>query len=101
MLNLLNKSDRHLALDALHMALRRQKPLLGALFHFDRGSPYVCCEFQRQLVAYGFTPSMSRSGYCYDHTPMESFFLTLKTELEHDENFATRAEAKKDYFCAK
>jgi transposase InsO family protein len=91
-------NDRHLALDALHMALRRQKPTSDALFHSDRGSPYACYEFQGQLVAYGLTPSMSRSGNCYDNAPMESFFHTLKTEFVHHEVFATRAEAKLKIF---
>jgi transposase InsO family protein len=90
--------DRHLAIAALHMALRRQKPASGALFHSDRGSTYACYDFQDYLVAYGLTPSMSRSGNCYDNAPMESFFHTLKTEFVHHEVFATRDEAKLKIF---
>lgn len=89
-----DSNDRHLVLEALHMALRRQTPLSNALFHTDRGSPYACYEFQEQLLAYELTASMSRSGNCYDNAPMESFFHTLKTEFVHHEKFATRAEAR-------
>ena len=90
--------DRQLTIDALHMALRRQKPTSDALFHSDRGSQYACYDFQGHLVAYGLTPSMSRSGNCYDNAPMESFFHTLKTEFVHHEEFATRSEAKRRIF---
>ena len=30
---------------------------------------------------------------CWDNAPMESFFASLKKELVHDADFATRAEA--------
>lgn len=90
--------DRHLTIDALHMALRRQKPTPEAIFHSDRGSQYACYDFRDQLLAFGLTQSMSRSGNCWDNAPMESFFHTLKTEFIHHETFATRAEAKLKIF---
>lgn len=89
-----DRIDRQLTIDALHMALRRQKPAPDAIFHSDRGSQYACYEYQGLLVGYGFTPSMSRSGNCYDNSPMESFFHTLKTEFIHHVDFETRDEAK-------
>jgi transposase InsO family protein len=39
-----------------------------------------------------FRASMSRKADCYDNAPMESFFHTLKTELVHHRQYATRAE---------
>ncbi len=90
--------DRHLTIASLHMALRRQKPAPGAIFHSDRGSQYACYDFRDQLLAHGLTPSMSRIGNCWDNAPMESFFHTLKVEFVHQENFATRAEAKLKIF---
>lgn len=90
--------DRHLTIAALHMALRRQKPPSGAIFHSDRGSQYACYDFRDELLAFGLTPSMSRSGNCWDNAPMESFFHTLKTEFVHHEDFATRTEAKLKIF---
>jgi putative transposase len=40
------------------------------------------------------TPSMSRSGNCYDNAYVESFFGTLKTELVHGERYRSRLEAR-------
>jgi hypothetical protein len=42
---------------------------------------------------------MSRKGDCWDNAPMESFFHTLKTELVHHRQYATRAEATRDIFA--
>ncbi|MDB5352372.1 MAG: Integrase core domain protein, partial [Planctomycetota bacterium] len=36
---------------------------------------------------------MSRRANCWDNAPMESFFASLKKELAHDEDYATRGEA--------
>ena len=36
---------------------------------------------------------MSRQADCWDNAPMENFFTSLKKELVHDADFATRAEA--------
>jgi transposase InsO family protein len=37
---------------------------------------------------------MSRKGNCWDNAVAESFFRSLKTELVHHEDFATRDEAR-------
>jgi putative transposase len=37
---------------------------------------------------------MSRRADCWDNAPMESFFASLKKELVHGADFATRAEAR-------
>ena len=42
---------------------------------------------------------MSRRADCYDNAPMESFFHTLKTELVHHRQYATRNEAECDLFA--
>jgi len=39
---------------------------------------------------------MSRKGNCWDNSPMESFFKTLKVERTHQLRYATRAQAKLD-----
>ena len=38
--------------------------------------------------------SMSRKGNCWDNAPMESFFGSLKTELDGDGPFDTRQAAR-------
>jgi transposase InsO family protein len=55
-------------------------------------------DYQRALALSGITPSMLRKGNCWDNAPMESFFHTLKTELVHHKNYATKEDAKRDLF---
>jgi putative transposase len=89
---------RSLAMQALPMALIRQKPGRGLILHSDRGIQYACHEYQSILKSYGIHCSMSRSGNPYDNAPMESFFSTLKTEWVHHYNYRTRLEAKSSIF---
>ena len=37
---------------------------------------------------------MSGRGNCYDNAMMESFWATLKTELVHQQKFATHEQAR-------
>ena len=87
-----------LTLTALTMAIQRQRPAPGLIHHNDRGSQYAARDYQNALSNAGMTPSMSRKGNCWDNAPMESFFHTLKTELVHQRNYATREEARQDLF---
>lgn len=41
---------------------------------------------------------MSRRANSYDNAPTESFFHTLKTELIHHRQYATRDETQHDIF---
>ena len=87
-----------LPLAALTMAVQRQRPEPGLIHHSDRGSQYASHDYQKALIAADITPSMSRKGNCWDNAPMESFFHTLKTELVHHKNYATKEDAKRDLF---
>ena len=88
-----------LVVDALEMALaRRPKGSSGLVAHSDRGSQYASEHYQRRLSEEGIECSMSRRGNCWDNAAMESFFASLKKELVHDEDYATRAEAKASIF---
>jgi transposase InsO family protein len=87
-----------LPLAALTMAIQRQRPQPGLIHHSDRGSQYASHDYQNVLAAKEIRPSMSRKGNCWDNAPMESFFHTLKTELVHHKNYATKEEAKRDLF---
>jgi transposase InsO family protein len=42
--------------------------------------------------------SMSRRGDCYDNAMVESFFSTLKAELEGYERYETRQQAQTELF---
>ena len=87
-----------LPLDALQMAIKAQRPGAGLIHHSDRGVQYASTEYRKTMQAAGFRASMSRRADCYDNAPMESFFHTLKTELVHHRQFATREQAQRDIF---
>jgi len=89
-------NDRHLAIKALEMAVRRRCPDEGLLHHSDQGSPYASEDYQKQLEVAGIVCSMSRRGNCYDNAAMESWFSTLKSEL--GERFESYGEAKEKLF---
>jgi transposase InsO family protein len=83
---------------ALTMALANRTPTAGLLHHSDRGSQYAATRYQRLLGEHGITPSMSRTGNCWDNACVESFFGTLKRELVYHRHYATREDAKRDIF---
>lgn len=90
--------DRTLALDALGMALRTRRPEAGLLHHSDRGVQYASADYQSQLRERGFICSMSRKGDCWDNAVAESFFSTLKAELVHRTDYASRSQARASVF---
>jgi len=74
--------DRHLALAALAMALRQRRPGSGLVHHSDRGSTYASDDYRKALEAGHIECSMSREGDCWDNAVAESFFASLKREME-------------------
>jgi putative transposase len=74
-------NDRHLAMAALHEAIKRRCPGAGLLHHSDRGSTYASEDYRDVLEKHGIVCSMSRTGNCYDNAAMESWFSTFKAEL--------------------
>jgi transposase InsO family protein len=74
---------RHVCL-ALGMAVGNRQPRAGLIFHSDRGVQYCSREFREALA--GRCPSvrqsMSRKGNCWDNACAESFFKTLKWEVD-------------------
>lgn len=50
------------------------------MFHSDQGSHYTSRQYRQTLWRYQMTQSMSRNGNCWDNSPMERFFRSLKTE---------------------
>ena len=69
---------------ALAMAVLNRPPRAGLIFHSDRGVQYCSEEFRQKLFQLCPTvrQSMSRKGNCWDNACAESFFKTLKVELE-------------------
>jgi transposase InsO family protein len=81
---------QELTLPALRQALTRRRPPAGLLHHSDRGMHYTGTSYQRLLATHHGLASMSRRGDCWDNAVVESFFATLKTEL--DTTWRSRAE---------
>jgi putative transposase len=93
--------DKSLVQEALAMATKRR--LSGPvkeklLFHSDRGSQYASTSYREQLERQGIVCSMSRKGNCWDNTPLESFFATLKKELVHRNKYQNHTQAKASLF---
>ena len=80
------------------MALKQRRPMAGLVHHSDRGVQYASLAYRQRLAPAGVVPSMSRPGNCDDNAAMESFWSSLKRELVHRYQFATRAEAKAAIF---
>ncbi len=74
--------ETKIVLDALEMARAARRPDAGLLHHSDRGSQYASHDFQAALVRLQAVSSMSRKGNCWDNAMCESFFATLKNELD-------------------
>jgi transposase InsO family protein len=84
--------------DALKMAVTHRRPGKGLLHHSDRGVQYASEDYQYLLQSLGMEPSMSGKGDCWDNACAESFWSTLKTELVHHEQYATREQARASIF---
>jgi transposase InsO family protein len=86
--------------DALMMACTNHKPKSDLLFHSDRGVQYCSKEFRDALSAWcpQVGRSMSRKGNCWDNTCAESFFKTLKVEVDKVEGTRTKEEVRVEVF---
>jgi len=93
-----SRIDKHLALDALEMALIRRRPDSEVLHHTDRGAIYASDEYREKLSAHQLSRSMSRKADCYDNAVAESFFSTLKNELASGCIFESRDRARTEIF---
>ncbi len=85
-----------LTLDALAMATGGRHIEAELVHHSDRGSQYASDAYQAELKRLDMICSMSRKGNCWDNAPMESFFDTLKSDVECC--FNTHEEARMTLF---
>ena len=67
------------------------KPVLRRLLE---SAQYTSLVFRQQLWRYQMVQSMSRRGNCWDNSPMERFFRSLKTEWIPEIGYASFEEAK-------
>lgn len=87
------KRNAELTKSALRMALKRNQPKPGCLFHSDQGIEYAAHEYRDMLRGAGMARSMIRKGTPQDYAFAESFFHTMKVELLHHKMFDCDYEA--------
>jgi putative transposase len=90
---------QELTMTALRMAITNRRPRPGLLHHAGRGSQYAANAYRKLLDEAGMLCSMSRKCDCWDNAPMESFFGSLKRELDDGQPFETRQAAKNAVFA--
>ena len=81
----LNNSERNdidLVKESLRLANENPK-IRGSLIHSDQGCLYLSPEFREEIKKMGLVRSMSRRGNCFDNSVCESFFGTLKEEVDY------------------
>jgi transposase InsO family protein len=76
---------------------RRIKVAELKLAHTDQGSQYEAKLYRVLLGLFKIEQSMSRKGNCYDNAFAETFFKTLKNELEF-QVFETKEQARQHIF---
>ncbi len=87
--------ETSLVTEALAMALRRRQLDGELVHHTDRGSQYASAGYRAYLTAQGMVCSMSRKGNCWDNAVAESFFGSMKAELDSElTDGASRATAR-------
>ena len=72
--------DSQLTGEALKMAFESRGRPKNVMFHSDQGCHYTSQQFRQLLWRYQIKQSMSRRGNCWDNSPMERFFRSIKTE---------------------
>jgi len=90
------RMQKALVIRALLMAINLRQPPPGLLHHSDRGSQYASHAYQALLKQHGVICSMSRKGNCWDNSPVERFFSSLKREWTGDRLYRTREQAIAD-----
>ncbi|WP_241350427.1 DDE-type integrase/transposase/recombinase, partial [Escherichia coli] len=72
-------ADTALISSALRMAYETRGQPRDVVFHSDQGSQYTGLKYQQLLWRCRINQSVSRRGNCWDNSPMERFFRSLKT----------------------
>jgi transposase InsO family protein len=90
----------HTTIPAVQMAFANRKAQEGLIFHSDRGVQYCAKSFRDRLLELSprVRQSMSRKGNCWDNACAESFFKTLKRELETLDGNHSAGEVRQSVF---
>ncbi|WP_327358036.1 integrase core domain-containing protein [Streptomyces sp. NBC_01304] len=68
-------------------------PRPWSVFHSDRGCQYTSQQFAALAAEFGIRLSVGRAGQCWDHALAESFFATIKRELQLLDSTAWQSRA--------
>jgi len=93
-----HRPGQELHLGALVMAIQHRHPRKGLIHHTDRGVQYNTSAYRDMMARHGILPSMNGRKVPQDNAVAESFFSTLKNELVHHRDFASRSEARSAIF---
>jgi transposase InsO family protein len=87
-------------ISAFQMAVKNCCPSSDLIFHSDRGVQYCAESFREVLRKWcpSLIQSMSRKGNVWDNACMESFFKTLKWELDTLDGKHSKAEVRQSVF---
>lgn len=83
-----------LVMDGFMQSYGKKYPENGLIVHTDQGSQFTGGRFQALLKKQGVVHSESRKWNPYDNAVMESFYRTIKREL----NYVSPEEAQKEIF---
>lgn len=79
---------------ALTMAYESRGNPNDVLCHSDQGSHFTSRKYRQLLWRYRLKQSLSRKGNCWDNSPMERFFRSLKSEWVPEIGYKNFTEAK-------
>ncbi|ATW33828.1 hypothetical protein BJP43_05605 [Candidatus Williamhamiltonella defendens] len=68
----------------------------GVRVHSAQGCHDTSLTFRQPLWRYRMTQSLSRKGHCWDNSPMERLFRSLKTEWVPKAGYPTQQESGRD-----
>ncbi|MDK9355751.1 IS3 family transposase [Lelliottia sp. V106_10] len=97
--NLSANADTALISGALRMAYETRGQPQNVMFHSDQGSQYMGLKYQQLIWRYRMKQSVSRRGNCWDNSPMERFFRSLKTEWVPANGYGDQGEAAEKIRC--
>lgn len=89
-----NSPNTALTSNALQMAFEARGRPKGLMFHSDQGCHYTSMSYRQLLWRYQIKQSMSRRCNCWDNSPMERFFRSLKTEWVPNIGYQSFEQAK-------